>query len=748
MAVHASGHPKNITCHYPPDQPLNDVVVEAEHVLAICLPTRSEQLDHHSIGSGGVSNKTGVAVPANKSHQEPSLSLLDEVHAAPAPKTYQEPSTLFLLDEGLAAPATEASKEVSAQKPAEPVIMLSSLRDSYLVLSGNSEIQGSKTRVFIDKKLPGKNCLPTEHSRFNLNYFATLSNLTTAAGPTWSEGTPNYCGARIRLAHTDLNLEKWRQYLIGYEDVEICQYLEFGFPIGLNQDPPPTLVSAVRNHGSAYQYYPWVDEFLTSGVGKCYMAGPYHEQPFKQIHVSPLMTAIKKPSARRVVFDATFGDNSLNHGTPQDLYLGQPVDLVYPKIEEFRILVLKCGRSCQMWKRDLSSFFLQIPLDPVDYPKVVFIWRSVIFFFLALMFGLRHSGYQGQRITNAVTWVHRDLGKQLEGEKPYNSLNYSDDIAGVESNRERALSSANALANLLKELGLKESEKKYHSPSTSMPFLGVQFDSVSLTMSVPAEKLEEVREELCLWSKKTTGTKKTLQQLLGRLFWISRCVRFSRPFMGRLLQQLRDMHSLPDHKRALLSIGCKEDISWWNRYVRRFNGVELLYNDQPMDLSLEQLLDTPAKVNVGDAQMWGGGAYYMGEYWSRPFPQWLQDPKIGIHLKEFYVVLASAWLWGDSWTGHLVYIYCDNDAVVESLEKEKPRDPDMLKLVREFMYLVCTKKFTPVFKKIGTKQNWLADFISRCHNYDSTQKFFKKRKVSQMKLLQVPDNFFNLNSNW
>ena len=89
----------------------------------------------------------------------------------------------------------------------------------------------------------------------------------------------------------------------------------------------------------------------------------------------------------------------------------------------------------------------------------------------------------------------------------------------------------------------------YHPPSTSMPFLGVLFNSIKLTMSVPPEKLQEVREQLSLWLKKTTATKKTLQQLLGRLFWISKCVRFSRPFMGRLLQQLRDMHHLPDHKK-------------------------------------------------------------------------------------------------------------------------------------------------------------------------------------------------------
>ena len=106
------------------------------------------------------------------------------------------------------------------------------------------------------------------------------------------------------------------------------------------------------------------------------------------------------------------------------------------------------------------------------------------FFFVGLMFGLRHSGYQGQRITNAVTWIHRGLGRDEEDEKPFNSLNYSDDIAGVESSLIRAQVSADSLSTLFKELGLKESEKKYHPPSTSMPFLGIQFDSVKMRVII------------------------------------------------------------------------------------------------------------------------------------------------------------------------------------------------------------------------------------------------------------------------
>ena len=165
-------------------------------------------------------------------------------------------------------------------------------------------------------------------------------------------------------------------------------------------------------------------------------------------------------------------------------------------------------------------------------------------------------------------------------------------------------------------------------------------------------------------------------------------------------------------------------------------------------MSLEQLLDTKAFVNCGDAQMNGGGSYFGTEYWSRPFPPWLQDDSVPIHLKEFWVVIASAWLWGEKWQGNLVYIFCDNSAVVEVLTKERPKDPKMLELLREFLYIVCTRRFTPVFRKIGTKENYIADFISRCHDPSDIAKFLVSRNLPVFTPLTAPDYLFTLQSNW
>ena len=625
-------------------------------------------------------------------------------------------------------------------RPAQPLLRPSTLENTCFILPGNL--------VFIDKVLPPTDQVLSQNSSYPLDYFVGLHNLVSAPTVYYPAYTPNYCGARIPLEHTSLNIARWRFHLIGYENKDIIQYLQYGFPLGLSDNPPPMLVSTLRNHGSSYQFFTYLDEFLSTGLKRCELAGPCTTTPFGAVHVSPLMTAVKKPDSRRAVFDATFGEYSLNNGTPTDVYLNHTFTYDFPKVEDFKRFVLECGPGCYLYKRDLSRYYLQLPVDPAEYPLLCFIWRKMLFFFVSLMFGLRHAGLQGQKVTTAVTWVHQRLGLESDPPELFKSLNYSDDIGGCETTYSRATEAFEKLGELLADLGLRESSDKAHPPATKMPYLGITFDTIKMEMSIPPEKVAELRDDISLWKKKTFATKKNLQQILGKLLWVTKCVKFSRGFIGRLLTQLQEMHSMPDNKRMKLSHGGRQDIIWWDRYLRRFNGVEILYQSDPLQLSLDQLLDTQALINCGDAQMTGGGSYFGMEYWSRPFPSWLQGDMVPIHLKEFWVVIASAWLWGHRWTGSMVYIFCDNTAVVEVLSKERPRDPKMSDLLREFLYIVCTRKFTPIFRKIGTKENQVADFISRCHDKDQIANYFLSRQLPMRTPVVVSDSLFTLQSNW
>ena len=387
-------------------------------------------------------------------------------------------------------------------------------------------------------------------------------------------------------------------------------------------------------------------------------------------------------------------------------------------------------------------------MDPVEYRHVGFVWRGAFFFFIGLMFGLRHSGLQGQKITDALSWIHRRLGLESDGEAMFNCINYCDDLGGAESSKSRADLSFTKLLSLLEDLGLAESVEKAVPPCTSMVYLGVHFDSVAMTMSVPPDKLAELKEEIEHWRKKSTAAKKPLQSLLGKLFWVSKVVQHSRTFMGRLLAQLREMSGKPDNMKVKLSEDCRKDILWWSKFIKMYNGITMIENDDAVKLPLSQLLDTPFAVCAGDAMPSGGGAWHGNGYWSRLLPHHLRDPKLPVHIKEFLVVIVSTRIWGSGWSGMVVQFFCDNDPVCDVVTGERPSDSRMLSLLREFKYWVCKYKFYPVMRKISSADNEIADFISRRYDDNAAQEIFKAHGLGHMVLLEAPDRLFDMTAPW
>ena len=251
--------------------------------------------------------------------------------------------------------------------------------------------------VFHDKLLPQPSFkLIPDNLQFDKEYYVDLHLKVS------SFNTYNHLGARIPLKHSSINISKFRALLPSdYDDKVILQYLEFGFPLGLKEDF--LLKPILKNHSSAYEYYTYVDKFVSNELEKGGMCGPFHTSPFPNVMVSPLMTSPKKPNSRRTVFDASFSDYSLNVNTPDKVYLGEDYDFTFPKLDDFASLILKFGPGCFMWKRDLSRFFLQLPLDPLDFDKVGFVWRGQLLLFTSYVWGTRHAGMSGQRVTSAVS---------------------------------------------------------------------------------------------------------------------------------------------------------------------------------------------------------------------------------------------------------------------------------------------------------------------------------------------------------
>ena len=59
------------------------------------------------------------------------------------------------------------------------------------------------------------------------------------------------------------------------------------------------------------------------------------------------------------------------------------------------------------------------------------------------------------------------------------------------------------------------------------------------------------------------------------------------------------------------------------------------------------------------------------------FPYYLQGASIYIHIKEFWMLILAAKVWGSKWTGRRIGMYCDNEAVYKTIIYQKPQDLEL-----------------------------------------------------------------------
>ena len=311
-----------------------------------------------------------------------------------------------------------------------------------------------------------------------------------------------------------------------------------------------------------------------------------------------------------------------------------------------------------------------------------------------------------------------------------------DDFGGAELRKERADESFDSLGEILEDVGVEESKKKAVSPTTLMEYLGIEFDTIKMEMRVSQVKLQELKQDLSSWKKKKVASKQELQSLLGKLMWVSKCVKFSRVFVSRIIALVRTLKAQRDKAKMVYDI--KKDILWWDTFIEQFNGIEYM-TDENIDISI-----------YGDAQPTGGGAWNPDtrECFTVPFPAHMASSDVPIHVKEFWIVIVSIRLWGDKWMGRTIQIFCDNDAVVDVINYQKPKDIVMQELLREFLFLVCNYKFAPILSKIKSKENDVADYLSRNQDQEDNRRYFEKKNLDLPEFKTIPDNWFEYSADW
>ena len=165
-----------------------------------------------------------------------------------------------------------------------------------------------------------------------------------------------------------------------------------------------------------------------------------------------------------------------------------------------------------------------------------------------------------------------------------------------------------------------------------MVFLGLEVNTITMTIGIPQGKLIEIRLELEKWFINRRVTKKQVQRLVGLLNFAAGWVKPRRIYFSRVLDFLRNIR-----KHALVDEGTIKDIHWGKVFSNDFNGVFLIMNDK---------WEEPGHMAHCDACLSAIGALTDLEFFHFELPAWYRESFMDINQIECFAILIAVRVWG------------------------------------------------------------------------------------------------------
>ena len=131
-----------------------------------------------------------------------------------------------------------------------------------------------------------------------------------------------------------------------------------------------------------------------------------------------------------------------------------------------------------------------------------------------------------------------------------------------------------------------------------MVWLGFQFNTVAMTVTLPHGKLAEIQRLVQHWASKPVATLRDLRTLLGKLLYVSQVCPPARLFLNRMLDTLRQC---PEQGSFTLSPEFCKDLTWFGRFLPTTDGTFLIHQDDrhPVHLYIDTCMCGCRGLTVG-----------------------------------------------------------------------------------------------------------------------------------------------------
>ncbi len=499
---------------------------------------------------------------------------------------------------------------------------------------------------------------------------------------------------------TPVNISRLATELTHHPDREFREYLLSGLSYGFD---PGVVCALSQNHicnnlQSAHAEPDVVNDLIGKEVKSGFMIGPFNEPPFKVFRVSPIGIATGKFSGKkRLIIDLSSPHNStvpsINSLIPLDEF-----SLRYHDIEQAVELIKIAGRGAWLAKVDITSAFKVMPIHPDSWHLFGIQWAGKFYFAVRLTFGCKSSPKIFDMLSEAVCWIlsNNYAIPQL--------IHLLDDFLIISP--PDAIPAAHILTvqKVFSEIGIPIAQEKTLGPTTSIEFLGINLDSVKFQVSLPKEKIDRIILIATKLVNRRCCCKRELLSLLGHLNFAMCIIPQGRPFVSHLLILASSAHALED--LIPLSQECRDELRLWTLFLKQWNGLSLFYNN---------LISSPIDINLftDAAPSIGFGGFYQGRWFASPWPAQLQDLPQSSALAELYPLVVAAFLWGNEWSSKCILVHCDNEAVVQCVNKGRSHSPALSPFLRRLKWIAACDQFVIVARHVAGSENQIADSLSR-----------------------------------
>ena len=362
-------------------------------------------------------------------------------------------------------------------------------------------------------------------------------------------------------------------------------------------------------------------------------------------------------------------------------------------------------------KVDLSDAYFHVPIHPEHQKYLQFRWRGKVYRFTALPFGVASAPRIFTKVLRPIIQECRRRGVRV--------VVYLDDLLIISHTRKQAAANTKIVTNLLKKFGFKLNDKKSDTvPKQRQEFLGTIIDTNAMQLQMPEKKLKKfIKEARQIVQKVKKGiqiTTRKLAGIIGKLNSMAQAIKNTRTHLNGLQHDLRRALRAGKRSRKLwsqlitLSHHAVQDLVWWTTEAVHWNGITLL------PLKFHKTIYTDASFLgyggvVVDNNNHRRKRHTIRGFWSRH-----EDDK-SINVLEMMAVhrTLKAVVKHLQWDSLNIELFVDNITTMVYINKGSGRYPHLAKISIMIHQLLEANNLNVVCRYVNTKDNVLADQLSR-----------------------------------